>query len=182
MARIPYAEVAQLSPAMKAALDLTPPINVTRMLAGASEAVFRGFGTFAGALYTGSSLAPQLREIAILRVGYLCNSRYETFQHEALARQVKLTTPQIDSIRAGGTHENVLSPVEQAVLDFVGDVVENIRATDKTLNGLRMHLSDQQVIDLLLVIGCYTSICYLLETTGVDLDQAPIEWDALGLT
>jgi 4-carboxymuconolactone decarboxylase len=181
MARIPYPDPAQLSPTMKTAIGQTQ-INVTRMLAGASEAVFSGFGAFAGAFYTGSKIPPVLREIAILRVGYLCNSRYETFQHEALARHLKLTMAQIEAIRTGGTHPNVLNPVEQAVLDFAGDMVKNVRVDDATLNALRKHLPDQQVIDLILVIGCYTTICFLLETTGVELDGAPIEWDSMDIT
>jgi alkylhydroperoxidase family enzyme len=181
MARIPYPDPARWPPAMKAAVGQAP-INVTRMLAGASEAVFNGFGAFAGAFYSGSKLPPALREIAILRVGYLCNSRYETFQHEALARQLKLTTEQIEAIRAGGMHPEVLSPVEQAVLDFAGDLVKNVRASDATLHALRKHLPDQQVIDLTLVIGCYTAICFLLETTGVELDDAPMKWDTVQFT
>jgi alkylhydroperoxidase family enzyme len=181
MARIPYPDPARLSPAVKTAIGASS-VNVTRMLAGASEAVFNGFGAFAGAFYTGSKLPPVLREIAILRVGYLCDSRYETFQHEALARHLKLTVAQVNAIRAGGIHPDVLSPTEQAVLDFAGDMVKNVRAGDATLNAIRQHLPDQQVIDLTLLIGCYTTVCYLLETTGVDLDDAPIEWDSMDIT
>ncbi len=152
------------------------------MLSGASQAVFTGFGAFAGAFYTATKLAPQLREIAILRVGYLCKSRYETFQHEPLARHLKLTTAQIEAIRLGGEHPDVLSPVQQAVLDFASDMVKNVRVADETLSTVRKHLSDEQAIDLTLLIGCYTTVCFLLETTGVDLDDAPLEWDSIDLT
>jgi alkylhydroperoxidase family enzyme len=177
MARIPYPDPARLSPQLKAAIGQAP-INVTRMLAGASEAVFTGFGAFAGAFYTGSQLPPVLREIAILRVGYLYECRYETFQHEALARRLNITAAQIDAIRAGGAHPGVLSPVEQAVLDFASDMVENARVNDAILSALRGYLPDPQVIDLTLVIGCYTAVCFLLETTGVELDSAPMTWDS----
>jgi len=178
MPRIPYPDPAQLSPPLKAAIGQAP-INVTRMLSGASEAVFTGFGAFAGAFYKGSQLPAALREIAILRVGYMCKCRYETFQHEALARQLKLTSEQIEAIRAGGTHPDLFTPVEQAVLNFASDMVENVRVSDATLGAVRLHLTDRQVIDLTLVIGCYTAVCFFLETTGVDLDSAPMEWDSI---
>jgi alkylhydroperoxidase family enzyme len=45
------------------------------------------------------------------------------------------------------------------------------------LAAVRSHLSDQAVVDLILVIGLYMTVSRLLETTGVELDHAPIDTD-----
>jgi 4-carboxymuconolactone decarboxylase len=176
MPRMPYADSAGLSHAKRQMLDRIPA-NVIRMLAGASDAVFDGFGAFTvGFMGTDSPLPAQLREIAILRVGYLSNAAYEVFQHEALARHVGLTEAQIAAITTGGAAASALGEAGAAVLAFTDDLVRNVRASDETLAGVRRHLDDTQVIDLILVTGLYMMVSRFLETTGVEIDNASIEW------
>jgi 4-carboxymuconolactone decarboxylase len=177
MPRIPYPDSSR-HPGDQQAAIAGGTANVTRMLAGASEPVFQAVGDLGSAFIRGSALPPTLREISILRVGYLSGSSYETFQHEALGRFVGLSERKIDAIRSGDFRSEALSDVEAAVLSFVDDIVANVRASDATLAALRQNLDDRQIIDLILVTGYYMMIGRLLETTGVDLDAEPIDWDA----
>ncbi len=149
------------------------------MMAVASEPVFKAVSTIGSAFIGGSDLPAKLREIAILRVGYLSNAPYETFQHEALGRFVGLTDQQIDAVRAGDAGAADLNEVERAVLVFVDDLVKNVRASDTTLAGVRKHLSDTQVVDLIMVSGFYMMISRFLETTGVEIDEQPIDWKTI---
>jgi alkylhydroperoxidase family enzyme len=80
----------------------------------------------------GSPLPPQLREIAILRVGYLSNAAYEILQHEALARYVGLTDAEIAAIKAGGAAAAAFGEASAAVLAFTVHLVHNVRAGDQT--------------------------------------------------
>jgi hypothetical protein len=57
---------------------------------------------------------------------------------------------------------------------FADDIILNVRAGDVTLAAVRRHLPDQALVDLILVIGLYMTISRLLETAGVDLDDAPL--------
>lgn len=175
MPRIAYADEADLSAEVRAGLG-EHPANVTRMMAVASEPVFHAVAAIGGAFIRGSALPPRLRELAILRVGYLSNATYETFQHEALGRFVGLTETEIAAIRAGDAA--ALGKVEATVLAFVDDVVANVRASDATLGAVRRHLDDRQVVDLVLVTGAYMMVSRFLETTGVELDAEPIDWNA----
>lgn len=181
MQRIPYPDPDTLPEAMRKVVEANPA-NVTRILAGASQPVFNGFAALSSAFTGGgSSLPAQLREIAILRVGYLSNSAYEVFQHEALARYVGLSDAQIDAIKSGAGTE-VLGEAGAAVLAFADDLVDNVRACDETLAGVRKHLSDTQVIDLTLVTGMYMMVSRFLETTGIEIDSAPIDWKEVTTT
>jgi 4-carboxymuconolactone decarboxylase len=175
MQRIPYPDPATFSEAKRKSLE-GRPANVSRMLSAASEDVFLGFSALGQGFMRGSPLPAKLREIAILRVGYLSNAAYEVFQHEALARHVGLGDAQITAIRAGGAAASVLGDAGAAVLAFTDDLVRNVRAGDKTLAGVRRHLDDTQVIDLILVTGLYMMVSRFLETTGVEMDNASIEW------
>jgi alkylhydroperoxidase family enzyme len=176
MQRIPFPDPATLPPAMRKIVEANHS-NVTRMLAGASEGVFNGFAALSmGFMGDGSPLPPKLREIAILRVGYLSNATYEVFQHEALARYVGLSDAQIAAIKAGGAAAAALGEAGAAVLAFADDLVKNVRASDETLAGVRKHLNDTQIVDLILVTGMYMMVSRFLETTGIPIDEAPIDW------
>jgi alkylhydroperoxidase family enzyme len=176
MPRIAYPD-PQTLPEWIRTIVLANPANVTRMLAGASEAVFKGFAALSSAFTLGGSpLDARLREIAILRVGYLSNATYEVFQHEAAARHVGLTEEQIGAIRAGGAAASALGEAGAAVLAYVDDLVRNVRPGDATMAAVRRHLGDTEFIDLTLVTGMYMMVSRFLEATGVEIDTAPIEW------
>ena len=64
--------------------------------------------------------------------------------------------------------------VDRAVLAFADDVVLNVRAGDTTLAAVRAVLDDSDLVELIMVIGCYMMVARLLETTGVDIDQLPL--------
>jgi 4-carboxymuconolactone decarboxylase len=147
------------------------------MMAGPSEAVLNGFNAFSGAFYgPASSLQSAEREVAILRVGYLSNAKYETFQHEAAAKLAELDDSQIQAIRRGDEHRGVLTSTQQGILNFTDNVVKNVRANDAKLDGARKLLSDKQVLDLTLLVGLYMTVSRLLETAGVELDVSTLDW------
>lgn len=182
MPRIPYPEAESLPHSIRRLLS-DNPANVTRILARASEPVFNGFSAFSRALtVSGSALPPKLREVAILRVGYISGSAYEVFQHEALARHVGLSERQIAAVKAGDADPDVLGDDGAAVLAFAEDLVQNVRAGDDTLAAVRNHLNDTQVIDLILVTGAYMMVCRLLETAGIEIDESPIDWSNVQAT
>ena len=178
MPRIPYRDLATLSAEARAAIG-EHPANVSRMLATASGPVFDAVSAVGSALINGSALPTNIRELAILRVGYISKSRYETFQHEALARHVGMSEAEIAAIEAGDPKAPALSAVQSAVLEFVDDMVANVRASDRTLDAVRQHLDDAQVLDLIMVSGFYMMISRVLETTGVELDSDPIDWNTI---
>lgn len=177
MPRIPYPDVSELPEDIRLKLAGSPP-NVSRMLAALSPAVNRGFSAFSSGLFNGTDLSPQLREIAILRVGYLSNASYEVFQHEAYARHVGLTDGQIEAIRDGGDKAARLGEAGAAVLAFTDDLVRNVRPSDASLEAVRKHLADNLVLDLVLVVGAYMTVSRFLETTGIEHDETPIDWAA----
>ncbi len=179
MPRIPYPDLATVPADLVERLGDSPS-NVNRMLLGATPDVYRGFSALARSLFELSPLSAQLREIAILRVGYLSNAAYEIYQHEAFARHVGLSDAQIAAIKEGGAKATVLGEDGAAVLAFTDDVVRNVRPSDASLGGVRAHLPDPLVLDLIFVIGAYMTVSRFLETTGIELDEKPIDWAQRG--
>lgn len=174
--RIPYPDLATKTARVREIVDAAP-INVSRMMANASPAVVEGFITMGKSFYQGSDLPADLREIGILRAGYVANSDYETWQHESIARSVGLSDAAIAAIRTGKAAAGVLNPAQEAVLTFTDELVVKGTPSDAALAGVQKHLPVDQMLDLVLVTGYYMMISRFLNTTGVerDTDRGPID-------
>src|SRR4051794_777259 len=71
-----------------------PILNILRALSHSAVAL-RRFMKFGSYFLTEGKLDPKLRELAILRAGYLCHSPYEFSQHVAFGRRAGLSDAQI---------------------------------------------------------------------------------------
>jgi alkylhydroperoxidase family enzyme len=172
MPRLAYQDPAKLSPESRALLG-EKPMNVARMLAVASEPVFQSVLGVLMAFLNGSSLSPEQREIAILRVGYRSGAAYELHQHEALSRHFGMTDAQFAAIRAGD--KAALGDVGGAILALTDELIDNVRASDAAMAAIKQRLSERQIADLILLIGTYIMACRFLETTGVEIEDEPID-------
>lgn len=169
MARIDYVTDETIPETAKETFAKLAPLNIFRMMAHSGK-MLGHYTRLGGCILSKSKLDPVLREIAILRVGYISQATYETFQHERIGRDVGMSDDLIARVKegpqAGGFKET-----EQLVMNYVDDVVHNVRASDATFDPLRVHLSDQEMQELTLTIGFYMMTCRFLETFDVDIES-----------
>lgn len=168
MARLPYFDPDSVSPAVAEAYSALPPLNVFGMVAHA-ETAFRPWLRFGAALLTELDLDPVVRELAILEVARLSGSEYEWVQHRAIALSVGADESQIEALGQGD--ESQLAERERVAVAFTREVVRDVRASDVTLQALRVFLPPREVVELLLVIGQYMAVARLAETTGMEVDD-----------
>ncbi|HEX3762236.1 MAG TPA: carboxymuconolactone decarboxylase family protein [Kofleriaceae bacterium] len=173
MARIPYPDATTLSPETQDQLAKLPPLNLFRMLAG-GEGLLYAFVKFGNHLWFKTELPAVLREIAILRVGALCNARYEVFQHERIARGLGMSDALIAAIRTG-PDDPAFDDLQRLVVRYTDDIVRNVRASDDTFRPLVDRISVRQLQELTMTIGYYMTVSRFLETFGIDIegDAAP---------
>jgi alkylhydroperoxidase family enzyme len=172
MPRIPYPDVASLPEVMRKMLAGTP-LNVVRIGAHASPPLFEAQGRLGWAVANPEVLDPRLRETVILRVAHLSNSDYELHHHLPLGRAAGLTEAELTAIAE--RDYAALDPLFAAAARFTDEVVVQLSPSDETLAGLRRHVSDQVLVNIVLTIGCYMSIARLIAVTGIERDL-----DALG--
>src|SRR5258707_6092992 len=99
MSRIPYYEVESATGKHADFLQkLKPHLNIYRMLAN-SENGMKRFVRMGNALLHRCELDPGLLELAILRVGPLSRAAYDVFQHERIAREVRVNDDKIADLR-----------------------------------------------------------------------------------
>ncbi len=171
MARLPYVDPADAPGDVGKALERLPQLNIFRMLANADSA-FVPWLRWAGALLSDLELDPLLRELAILRVAQLTpHAEYEWVQHVPIAKAVGATDAQVAAIEAGDVAGEDFNEVEQAVLRFTTEVVNDVRAGDEAFDTLGALLPPREIVELLMVIGNYMLVARVMATAELEIDE-----------
>ncbi len=157
----------QLDPETKERMG-DPILNIFRTLAHHPKLMKRWL-VFGNHILSKSSLTPRDREIAILRVGWLCQAGYEWGQHVAIGKQAGLSDEEIDRITRGPDADG-WSPAESALLRAADELHEDSFIGDATWASLTEHFSTKQVMDLVFTVGQYQLVSMALNTFGVQLE------------
>jgi 4-carboxymuconolactone decarboxylase len=170
MTRIPYADPATLSEQTRRALEIVPPLNVFRLLAGA-DAAFPAFLRLTGGLWNDAELSPRRRELVILHVARLTGAEYEWHQHVAVARLCEISDAEIELIGAGRVDGEPLPAEDRVLLAMTEVIVRRERAGDELLAATRRVLSDRELLELHLVVAIYAGLAALMTNLDLDLDE-----------
>lgn len=144
-------------------------LNIFRTLAHHPKLLKRWL-VFGNHILSKTSLTPRDREIAILRVGWLCRAGYEWGQHVAIGKEAGLSDEEIDRITQGPDADG-WSAAESALLRAADELHEDSFVTDATWASLNEHFSTQQLMDLVFTVGQYHTVSMALNTFGVQLEE-----------
>jgi 4-carboxymuconolactone decarboxylase len=108
-----------------------------------------------------TSVDLRLNEFAILIVGRHWRSQVEWFAHAPIAAKAGLAPTIIADLKAG-KRPSGMKPDEDAVYDFVTELIRNQAVSDATFERTNELLGQQQVVDLTMTAGTYVSIAMLL--------------------
>jgi len=116
------------------------------------------------------ALSPRDRELAVLRIGWLCQAPYEWGEHVHVAKSIGITSAEIERITQGsnapGWNEH-----EQAILRAAEELREKAMISDATWTTLSKRLNDQQLIELPIVIGQYQTVAYYQNSLRLRLHE-----------
>lgn len=125
-----------------------------------------GFGRH---ILSESTLPPRERELAILRIGWLCQAEYEWAQHARLGLAAGLTDEEIARITQGPDAEG-WSDFDVALLTAVDQLHQDAFITDSTWNALAARYDEKQMMDFVFTVGQYNLVSMALNSFGVQLD------------
>lgn len=168
MTRVTLPDLGNVEGPLGEALRARPPANLYRVLALAPT-VAPGFLHYGLAVLRDMQLDPGLRELAILRVAHRSGSAYEIAHHRPMARKAGLTPSKIEGVLSEVLPDE-FTDVEKAVIRFVDEVVANVKASPLAFEAVASHLSQQELVELLLTIGQYMGIARLLENLEIEVD------------
>jgi alkylhydroperoxidase family enzyme len=161
-------------------LELSPggtaePMHIFATLARADAAnpdLFRRWMGF-GASLLGGGLPARLRELVILRTAYRFDGRYEWAQHLEMGEARGVTRPEMAALGDGaedGLDSVEWTPLERTALAAVDDTADAGEVSDATWAALSEHLSDGEIIELLMLVGHYLMLTTVLRSIRMELE------------
>ncbi len=144
------------------------PLNIFTTLVRHPK-LFKSWSKFGAHVLLGSSLPPRERELAVLRVGWLCRCEYEFGQHRAIARACGVSDDEIQRVTRGPGDPG-WTDKDRTWLRAVDELHEDRMIQDRTWSELREAGSELELLDLLFTVGQYTLVSMVLNTLGVQLE------------
>ena len=152
-------------------------LNLDRMLLN-SPAYAVGWNGFLGAVRTGLSLSPKLRELAICAVAVLNRADYELLQHAPELLAAGCTQAQIDALSdalknypAGLRDASLFDAAEIATLALTLEMTHNVQVSDAAFTALQQVLPDpQHQVELVGVVAAYNMVSRFLEALQVQAE------------
>ncbi|MGY9075475.1 MAG: carboxymuconolactone decarboxylase family protein [Acidimicrobiales bacterium] len=123
----------------------------------------------------GSELPRRQVEIAVLRMGWNCQSIYEFGQHTLFGRDAGLSDEEIYFITRPISQSDWSEP-DAAILQLVDDLYADDCLSDPTWDEATRHFSHPDVIHLIVTAGAYRLVSGFLNSTGVQLDEGVPGW------
>ena len=166
---LPDAELNDEQKAIMETLGRNRTFNIFRALIH-HPVLFKNWLTFANyVLSKRSSLNAREREIAILRIGWLCQAEYEWAQHVVIGKAAGITDDEIERI-AKGPDAPGWDAHDAAILRATDELHRDKIVSDATWKTLSERYNEQQLMDLVFAVGQYNLVSMALNTFGVQLD------------
>jgi 4-carboxymuconolactone decarboxylase len=118
-----------------------------------------------------TSLSKQTRQVVILSVGSVWKAPYEIYAHSAEASKAGLSPDQVDKLVAGHPDDS-LSEVDQIAQRFTVELTRDHVVEDGTYILAQKALGDKGLVEMLVLIGCYLSVCALLNAFRIPVPSS----------
>lgn len=142
----------------------------------AHPALAKAFLTFNNHVSINSTLSKRVREILILRIGWLRCSEYEFMQHVVLGLRAGLSEEEIDRITHGPDADG-WDAVDAALLRATDELYRDAFIQDDTWTVLAAHFNDQQLLDLITAVGCYEIAAMIFKTLKLPMESGVPKMD-----
>jgi alkylhydroperoxidase family enzyme len=169
MARVPYLEQSDLSPADQDLLKR--PITLFKALVHSPNAAraFHGLGDY---IRYGSKLDMRLRELAILQVGWLARAPYEWSHHVKLGLDFGVTEADIQALIDDTDGKPTgLDTLTRQVLRAAREMTTDGEMSDASFAALQAALGNEQMVDLTITIAFYNAVVRVLATLRIDVED-----------
>lgn len=114
-------------------------------------------------------------ELTILHAANQENGDYEWVQHAQLSEKVGVTEVQREAIRNRDYSATLWDEADRALLMYLQQVVEKIKADDSVWREFRVYFSEGQVVDLTLLHGTYRTLSAINMNAETPIDEPASE-------
>ena len=118
---------------------------------------------------TQATLSERVREILILRIGWLCGAEYEWAQHVRAARRIGMTDEEVSRITIGADAPG-WDPFEASLIRATDELHRDDMISDSTWNTLAERYSTSELIDVVITVAGYRMVSMALNSIGTQLE------------
>jgi uncharacterized peroxidase-related enzyme len=169
MARISLIEPAQASPEVKEIYDgkmKGKPGNIQKALAHRPAMLANFLGFYVS---VGRALDRKIYEAVYLRISLINGCHYCSQHHIQGAKRVGITPDQMNALKEG--NYSSFSAPEQAALSYAEKLTRTpAAASDADFTELKKHFSDEQIVDLHMLIGLANLTNRVTDPLGLDVE------------
>ena len=145
------------------------PINVHKLMAN-HPALLNAWWDIRNYTIAGGDLGQRHAELLILCVALHMKNWYEWGSHVQRGLAAGLTMDEIERVKAG-PEDPGWQPDERLLIQAVDELVHDRAVTEATLDALREHFTDRQILDAIVTQGAYVTLGCLLNTWDTPLDE-----------
>jgi len=113
-------------------------------------------------------IPPRERELAVLRIGWLCRAPYEWGEHVNIGKRYGLTAEEVARVTAGSAAES-WGEHDAAILRGVEELIADHCLSDETWNTLAKRWDERQLIEFPMMVGQYAAIAMVQNTLRIAL-------------
>ena len=169
-ARLPFKEVPDDLKEKVRNLGGDPNLNLYKTLAN-NPVLLSSWIDFAYSIRQNCTTSRTIRELMILRGAQLCQSRYEWFQHEKMAKQCGLSQEKIDAIDQW-RNSALFDEKEKIALELMESLIENKgKMTQQLDERLKKSYSEAEYIELVLTGSFYVMVPTVLEALQIPIEK-----------
>jgi alkylhydroperoxidase family enzyme len=118
-----------------------------------------------------SSLAPEHRELLILRTALNCDTSYEWEHHVVRGRDAGLSNEEIQRVKEGPTASQ-WPPASRLLLQAADDCYRDSKINDETYPELSLHFDVRQQLDIITTVGMYMTLAAIIKTYRVPMENS----------
>jgi alkylhydroperoxidase family enzyme len=114
-----------------------------------------------------TTLPGSLRELVIIRIGYLNDAPYEAEQHRPIALREGCSEAQIDALRDWRAHPALFDEKQQAALALTDKMTRDVHADDATWQAARSQWNERELVELVVTIASYNMVSRVIGTLQI---------------
>lgn len=150
-------------------------LNVFRTLLHQESVAKAVAGTLTTLLFTGNRLDVRVREVVIMRIGWVTGSCYEWTQHWRVARALDIPAADLLAVR-DWKRAKCFAALERAALAATDETLHDGRISRSTWSRLAKHLEADVLVELVIAIGNWGMFSQLLQSLEVSLEDGVEPW------
>lgn len=144
------------------------PLNIFLTLAQHPRLLKR-FNILAGTFLAHGRLDPRERELVVLRTAWRTGCSYEWGQHVLIARDAGVAPEELE--RVAQEPLEGWGDRERTLLQFADELLADVDVSDPTWDAAAAFLDEQQLIELVMLVGLYRMVSGFLNSVGVPREE-----------